>query len=314
MSTQSVRNIVRGQLEQIISTAKIRIREEGKKKIVELKQQIPTPPELVKKLAADINVDTCSEEGVKKFNKKFKEIEDNLKFLENMCSEALNTLTNIEDKLNTVINSVQDGPIGSLNKLVDALGGPVKLLQKIIVLSALLYLANSGPTSNGAAQAQIDENKRNAESKVGEYAALFAMIPLMIAFYIDEARKVSIPLVFLKNKIQFIKDEIVKLRLFIIALELKFEGGCNALNNPTNPVNPVEPEEPTELEQYLTLLETQFNDVYQQLVQSGNTKAVARVFAIKESFEEDYNISFKIINPSLGEGSEYPGTFPSFPD
>ena len=293
MSTQSVRNIVRGQLEQIISTAKIRIREEGKKKIVELKQQIPTPPELVKK---------------------FKEIEDNLKFLENMCSEALNTLTNIEDKLNTVINSVQDGPIGSLNKLVDALGGPVKLLQKIIVLSALLYLANSGPTSNGAAQAQIDENKRNAESKVGEYAALFAMIPLMIAFYIDEARKVSIPLVFLKNKIQFIKDEIVKLRLFIIALELKFEGGCNALNNPTNPVNPVEPEEPTELEQYLTLLETQFNDVYQQLVQSGNTKAVARVFAIKESFEEDYNISFKIINPSLGEGSEYPGTFPSLPD
>ena len=83
---------------------------------------------------------------------------------------------------------------------------------------------------------------------------------------------------------------------------------------PTNPVNPVEPEEPTELEQYLTLLETQFNDVYQQLVQSGNTKAVARVFAIKESFEEDYNISFKIINPSLGEGSEYPGTFPSLPD
>ena len=136
---------------------------------------------------------------------------------------------------------------------------------------------------------------------MGEYLALFAMIPLMIAFYIEEARKTTIPLVFLKNKIKFIKDEITKLRLFIISLLLKYEGGCDALNSSTSLEDPT-PVEPTELEQYLALLETQYNDVYQQLIQSGNTKAVERVFAIKETFEEDYNISFKIINPQLGEG------------
>ena len=128
------------------------------------------------------------------------------------------------------------------------------------------------------------------------------MIPLMIIFYIEEAKKVKTTLVFLKNKIKFIKDEVTKLRLFIISLLLKYESGCNALDSSSENSGGPEPTEPTELEQYLALLEAQYNDVYQQLVQSGNTKAVARVFAIKETFEEDYNISFKIINPQLGEG------------
>ena len=302
MSTQAARNIIKSQLEQVISTAKTRIKDEGRKKLVELKQQIPTPSELVKKLETEINVDTCSPEGIAKFNRKFKEIEDKLKVLENISSQSYDKLTEIETKLNSVINSVSDGPIGKLNGLVTSLNPIVKTLSKLIILSALLYVANSGPTASGAAQAQIDTNKRNAESKVGEYLALFAMIPLMIAFYIEEAKKVKTPLVFLKNKIKFIKDEVTKLRLFIISLLLKYESGCNALDSSSENNGGPEPTEPTELEQYLALLEAQYNDVYQQLVQSGNTKAVARVFAIKETFEEDYNISFKIINPQLGEG------------
>ena len=48
------------------------------------------------------------------------------------------------------------------------------------------------------------------------------MIPLMISFYVNEARKTLAPLTFLKNKIQFIKDEVVKLKLFIIVLNLQF--------------------------------------------------------------------------------------------
>ena len=302
MSTQAARNIIKSQLEQVISTAKTRIKDEGRKKLVELKQQIPTPSELVKKLETEINVDTCSPEGIAKFNRKFKEIEDKLKVLENISSQSYDKLTEIETKLNSVINSVSDGPIGKLNGLVTSLNPIVKTLSKLIILSALLYVANSGPTASGAAQAQIDTNKRNAESKVGEYLALFAMIPLMIAFYIEEAKKVKTPLVFLKNKIKFIKDEVTKLRLFIISLLLKYESGCNALDSSSENSGGPEPTEPTELEQYLALLEAQYNDVYQQLVQSGNTKTVARVFAIKETFEEDYNISFKIINPQLGEG------------
>lgn len=309
MSTQSARNTVRSQLDNAISRAKIKIKEEGNKKLAELKQQIPTPQELAKKLAAEINGDTCSSEGMNKFKKIFDEIVNKLNLIEGICTDALTVLTNIEEKLNTIINQTSAGPIGTLNQFVSTLSGPVQILQNVIALSSLLFLANSGPTSSGAAQAQIDENKRKAESKVGEYLALFTMIPLMISFYVNEARKTLAPLTFLKNKIQFIKDEVVKLKLFIIGLNLQFEAGCDAWNSPNPPPSlPDLPPPPplSPLEVYLNTMEEQYGDVFNQLQQSENTLALQRVFALTSNFEKDYNISFKTINPS--QGIDTPGS------
>jgi hypothetical protein len=303
MSTQAARNTVRSQLDNVISRAKIKIKEEGKKKVAELKQQIPTPQELAKKLAVEINGDTCSPEGVNKFEKIFQEIKSLLDTIEGICTNALTTLTDIEEKLNSIINKANSGPIGTLNQFVDSLTPIVRILQNVIALSSILYLANSGPTSSGVTQAQIDENKRKAESKIGEYLALFTMIPLMISFYINEAKKILIPLTFLKNKIQFIKDEAVKLRLFIIGLFLQYEAGCDAWNSP-NPPPPPPPGPPSPplspLQTYLNTMEEQYGEVFNQLQQSGNTLALKRVFTLKEDFEEDYNISFGSINPSQG--------------
>jgi hypothetical protein len=311
MSTQSARNIVRTQLDMAISRAKSRIKEEGKKKITELKKEIPTPQELAKKLLADITPDTCSAEGVEKFNKIFTDIENKLTNISNITSTALDTLTKIEEKLNDIIDSVEEGPVGKLNQMITSLRPIVQVLQYAIVLSALLYAANSGPSGSGTAQAQIDDTKRTAESKVGEYLALFTMIPLMIGFYINEARKTTIPLVFLKNKLQFIKDIVTKLRHYILSLYLTFEEGCNNLttggNN--NGGGTTTPPEPTELDKYLAYLAEQYDDVYQQLYASGNALGLQRIFTLKENFEENYNISFKTINivdpndPTLNTGS-----------
>ena len=299
MSTQSARNIVRTQLDNVISRAKIRIREEGRKKIIQLKQEIPTPPELAKKLLADITPDTCSARGVDKYNRLFNSIEDKLKNIENTASTAKDVLTRIEEKLNDIINQAQEGPVGKLNQIVTALKPIVEVLQYAIVLSALLYAANSGPSGSGKAQAQISDTESTAKSKVGEYTALFIMIPLMITFYINEARKVTTPLTLLKNKIQYILDIIIKLRLYILSLYLNFEEGCDDLLNSggTGPVPPEPPDpQPTALDLYIELLNQQYEDVYNQLYASGNTLGIKRIFALKENLEEDYNIGFKTVN------------------
>ena len=60
------------------------------------------------------------------------------------------------------------------------------------------------------------------------------------------------------------------------------------------------------LEVYLNTMEEQYGDVFNQLQQSGNTLALQRVFALTSNFEEDYNISFKTINPS--QGIDAPGS------
>ena len=71
MSTQSIRSIIINQISFAISNSEGIIREEGRKKVDELKSEIPSSPEdLVDRLKADINPNTCSEEGKIKFENK----------------------------------------------------------------------------------------------------------------------------------------------------------------------------------------------------------------------------------------------------
>ena len=76
-------------------------------------------------------------------------------------------------------------------------------------------------------------------------------------------------------------------------------GGRRSYSPPPPP--PLSP-----LEVYLNTMEEQYGDVFNQLQQSGNTLALQRVFALTSNFEEDYNISFKTINPS--QGIDAPGS------
>ena len=71
MSTQQVRNILNTQIDSVLVMAKNRIKEESKKKLNELKEQMPTPQEITKKLLVDINDNSCSDKGKEKFEKNF---------------------------------------------------------------------------------------------------------------------------------------------------------------------------------------------------------------------------------------------------
>ena len=87
--------------------------------------------------------------------------------------------------------------------------------------------------------------------------------------------------------------------------KLQYEGQCNdidnaaniSIGNENNPIIP-NPTGPTPLDEYLSLLNDKYNDVYSSLLASNNKKAIERIHAIKKNFEEDYNISFKVINLS----------------
>ena len=103
----------------------------------------------------------------------------------------------------------------------------------------------------------------------------------------------------LKDQLKRMDDLLTKLKLFMFAQLLKSEDQCNkedeAANASNVPVVP-DPNGPTELEQYMSMLNEQYKDVYDKLNTSGNNKATKRIFAIKKNLEEDYNISFKTIN------------------
>ena len=50
MSTQTVRNIINTQIDSVLNRAKKELKNEGKKKISELQNELPTPDEIISKL------------------------------------------------------------------------------------------------------------------------------------------------------------------------------------------------------------------------------------------------------------------------
>ena len=127
-------------------------------------------------------------------------------------------------------------------------------------------------------------------------------VPLMIQFYKGIAESLINKIDPIKQKLTMIKDKIVMIKLFIFGLLNQFLSECAISENTSNVSDGNEgvppPEEDTLLSDYLNLLSTHYVEVYDALKAAGDEKAVERIFAIKENLEEDYNISFKVINLS----------------
>ena len=181
MSSQAVRNLINNQIDSLIMQAETMARSEGKKKLAELKEKIPTPEELVEKLKAEIGKDSCSEEGIEKFLKKFDTRDGKLESIETTVDKGIKTLDGMIEKLDPVIGG--SGPLGKIEGFIEKISPIIDALKYVISLAPILLAANSGPTSSGLVTDQVSDKKNMAKVKVLEYVALFAAIPAMILMY-----------------------------------------------------------------------------------------------------------------------------------
>ena len=302
MSTQQVRNKLNSQVESLLKKAKEEVKSEGKKKLTELKQKIPTPEEVIEKLKAEINKETCSPEGKEKFMAIYNKLYDKLTKIKDVIKLALEKIEGIETKINPIIE--EQGPLGEIKKFTDTLKNSIMPILDIAVLAAPLLLgALTGLASNSKASDAIQQKRDKAKSKIKEYSALILSVPLMIMFYKKKAEKIYIPLDFLKSKLKIVDDLVTKIQLYMYSMILQFEDGCSELElsqnasigNSNNPIIP-DPNGVSTLEQYMSFLNAQYSDVYNKLQESGNEKALKRVYTLKENLEENYNVSFEIVN------------------
>ena len=78
MSSQAIRNQINTSIRRVITEVKKKALSEGKKKIMELKDELLSPDQIIRMLSADINQDSCSEAG----RVKMKDKADNLKLID----------------------------------------------------------------------------------------------------------------------------------------------------------------------------------------------------------------------------------------
>ena len=298
---QIVKNILNSQIDSVLVRAKKEVRNEGKKKISEFQNQIPTPDSVMEKLKMEPNEDSCSEEGLKKMKDQYDKLKNKLDRIQNAIKSAIEKLESIENKVNPIID--ETGPIGEIKSFADLLKDTLIPILKAIILAAPFALGPLvGLLSSAAAADAITSGREKAKAKTSEYMAVIISIPLMILFYQKLAKKTVInPLLKIKSKLKTIDDLITNLILFMTAQLLKAEDQCNDFNKndiANDSINNIfpDPNGPSELEEYMSFLNDNYKEVYDKLKESGNEKAIKRIFTLKENLEENYNISFKVIN------------------
>ena len=307
MSTQQIRNIIFTQLDPIIDNAKKNAKNEAGKKLKELKKQIPTPQELVKKLSPEINEGTCSEKGKEKFRKNSDIQLAKIERIKNQLNRGIAKLEKTENGLSDIING--GGPIESITKIQKIIEPILRILQ-IVVAVTPLALAALGGIGTGLVIDTISEKRKNAKGKIGEYVALFAILPAMFANYRNQALSIISIISLGKNQLQQVLIQVEKLEAFQQYLSLQFEQGClnlySGLDDTTgtgdlDPNNILNLEQQDILDASANIYEDLLNILQEQNpnIDYSGGKLVKRIYKIGENFSLGQQISYQVINPLL---------------
>ena len=330
MSTQVIRNLLNSQVDSVLSKAKQKVREEGKKQLTKLKQQIPTPQELTDKLKTDINEDSCSPEGKDKFNQKLEETQQKVDNLKTAIDKGISTLESTKEALNKIV-----GPDGVLEKIkaMPQVLNPVVTSLNIVTHVASTLITGVGfipPPSTFPAGPQIlaKDAAKVASGTVSELSSLMNAIPNMIDTYTSKATSILGSIDTALNNLLMLKDKIDKLIAYLQYQKLKFDEDCNNLLNSGDSGLGVCscPEFTTKseceaagctwstegqvdgnnipnindltLNQLLDHLQNLYGSILEGLKAQGDDKAIEKIYVINREMEEwkiKYNISFKII-------------------
>ena len=150
----------------------------------------------------------------------------------------------------------------------------------------------------------------NAKGKIGEYVALFAILPAMFTNYINQALSIISIISLGKNQLQQVLIQVEKLEAFQQYLSLQFEQGClnlySGLDDTTgtgdlDPNNILNLEQQDILNASTNIYEDLLNILQEQNpnIDYSGGKLVKRIYKIGENFSLGQQISYQVINPLL---------------
>tara|TARA_R110001606_G_scaffold104607_1_gene228280 strand:- start:4265 stop:5188 length:924 start_codon:yes stop_codon:yes gene_type:complete len=306
MSSQAIRNIINNNIRRVISEVKNLVLQEGEKKIIELKDKLLTPEEITKILTADINKDSCSLDGKEKFKERVKNLSETITDIYTLAQSGQKTLQDLEDKIGTISTKIElptPGPVEKIKTITDAIKKLTDILQYVIMASPAILASQTSVAGAGAVSGTVIVNTSNgvnlSKVKILEYSNLFSALPLLLDNYISKANVVFDNITKIKSQIGEIIDEIDKLKAFIIYLELDFIDKCNAfkatstLSPTTDPPKPIP--YPT-LADIIALSEELYGNILEDLINSGDDKAIKRTYELGAQFQRIKNTSVKVID------------------
>ena len=300
-------------MSRIISEVKLKVREEGKKQLLELKDKLLSPDTIINALQSDINADTCSAEGKEKLKQKADDLKAQLDSIEEIAVNALGTLQGLEDKISGLVDEVDlpegiPDPIESVQGIMDTLSPLIESLNLIIkaapaILAAQVSVPGTGGPVSGTVISQTNNNVNLAKGKIMEYVNLFQSIPTTIQRYKDLASPIYASISMLKGQIQPIITQIGQLRMFIVYLEMEHEGKCNDFNvNPNPPIDqpPIINDTSPEMQDIINAAEELYGNLLDSLIGQGEFRGIKRVYELGEEFQKIRNTGIYNLGKNFG--------------
>ena len=317
MSSQAVRNNINTSIRRVITDVKRKVISEGKKKVMEMKDQLLNPDQIIRMLSADINHDSCSEAGRNKMEEKARQLTEQLNKIDEIAQQGLTLMTGLEDKIGSISFKAKlempepptiPDPIEGIKAITDAIKPIIDILQYVVMAAPAILASQVAVPGGGSSSGLVIANTNNkvnlAKVKIAEFTNLFASLPRVLDKYIAMADVVFDNITKIKSKIQIIVDEIAKLKAFIIYLELDFEDKCNQFTSPTIPAVPTTteppilpwPQGPLTLADVIAQSEELYGNLLESLIAQGRNRAIRRVYALGAQLQRIKNTTVEIIN------------------
>ncbi len=335
MSSESVRNLLNNTVTRVITTSKQQIKEQGKKQVLKLKQQIPSPADLINELKADVSETNCTGKGKEKFDNKHQKIIDKIDKLQNAVGKALDKLSAVEEKLKKITDP--SGVLAKINQLASVLQPITAVLGTTIIIAKILIKVAGHiplpPNGAGVPPGPIILAKDLADiagGKIAEYSALVLSLTIIVQLYTNKINKILNIITTAVTKLKALKDQLDKLVLLAQFAKMNHESKCDDLLNDSTGatgtgtgtgtgdgsgsgsgdgdglgVNTIDGNnihslnDGLSLEDLTSLIEDKYANTLANLRAQGDTRALERISVLQKETKEwvlKYNISFKIVN------------------
>tara|TARA_R110000744_G_scaffold53939_2_gene114831 strand:+ start:3317 stop:4201 length:885 start_codon:yes stop_codon:yes gene_type:complete len=288
MATKQIRNLINS-IDKTMFSTKSKLKEEKDKKIIKIKEKIPTKEEIKQKMITE----ACSPLAQKKVDNIYRKLHSTLSKLEKIGGNGKESMTRLLEKL----NKIKDILLPKIQKILEFLKTYIIPILTIAIILAEIILNLPARYTTGGIIKKLSDKIEKAKSKIKEYKNLVKTILKYVPKYIIKAlaiiAAIGVIILALTGMLAFIK----KMKAFLEYLYLKYVKKCTIPDQ-----TPIDAEGninenllednilDADLSGIVDTMTNLYNDLLEDLKEQGETKIIERLVSTKFDFRTSYEV------------------------
>ena len=225
MAAQTIRSMIASQIDSPLQNARAKLKEEGGKKLYELKDQLPS----VQELKDNLRSDECSLEGQDKMTERFTKIKNSIDAVLAIIEASMKALNSIKQTLDDIINKI----LSKIQGFIDIFKPIISALKTVlrVIPTVLGAIPTSVPGITAGVLFKLRDILKKAQEFIGEHEPLMDSIEQFVPNTRKKVEKVIEPFNKIVSEVNKFNDTAEKVGGVSDLLFLSYVQECNAIPN-----------------------------------------------------------------------------------